>query len=182
MRKVLVIFGGAVAIGAVIAAALVLRHQSAAGDAGDDAVVAVADSLVYADSVALHADAAADTSHTSVELEADSMDVAPDSVNVHAAVAERDTGVPVVAHTTAASPAVTDGPPNGMGADRLVRILEAMKPAEAARILAELDDADAAALLASLPERKAALIMGGMNPTRAAAIWRIALRGERSEP
>lgn len=56
--------------------------------------------------------------------------------------------------------------------DRLVRIFEAMAPAEAAERLSSLDEATAAGIVGRMKERKAAPILAAMPPARAAALAR----------
>ncbi len=62
---------------------------------------------------------------------------------------------------------------------RLVKLYQAMKPADAARILNDMDIAVTVTVLATMNERNAAPIMAQMSPVRARAVSQIIL--ERSK-
>jgi len=142
------------------------------GPAVQPPAVAVADSAAAIDSVAF-ADSAGsipgDTAACACNADSTSTPIVMrDSTRV-AAVAQA-TATP--ARDTIADPvtAVTDS--IRAQRERLVRIMGAMKPADAARALVPLDDAQVEAVLFGMSERKAAAILGSFPAERAASLMR----------
>jgi len=134
--------------------------------AADSAAIAVGDSAAVADSSAI---AIADMTAAAVA-------VCPHVAAKDSTATSPDT-VPALTPKTAAPmanadpvAAVTDS--IRAQRERLVRIMGAMKPADAARALVPLDDAQVEAVLFGMTERKAAAILGSFPAERAATLMR----------
>jgi len=141
------------------------------GPAVQPPTVLVADSTAAIDSVAVADSAGSAPGDTACACSADSTST-PIAMrdSTSAAVAAPANATP--ARDTIADPitAVTDS--IRAQRERLVRIMGAMKPSDAARALVPLDDAQVEAVLFGMSERKAAAILGSFPAERASSLMR----------
>lgn len=107
---------------------------------------------------------------------ADSVQQTTDSTAVKAASPAHAEPARIATDTAAARKAQAGAAADSMN-QRLVRIMAAMKPADAARALVPLEDSQVEAVLFGLNERKAAAILGSFPADRAAKLMQSILAG-----